>query len=491
MLICWGPARTIFCNDAQLTLLKRRADADAFGGSGREVLPEWWDKIGPAIDAVFETSAPVRCTDIPISGDRTAPDEAAVTFSFSPIVGDQQTVEGTFCVCSDAIIAAEVTELETARRQAESASRAKDEFLAMLGHELRNPLAPILTALHLMRLKGCTGGERERTLIERQVNHLVSLVDDLLDVSRITHGQIQLHKRRMHLADAVAKAIEMTSPLLEERRHRLHIDVPRQRDFEVDADLERLSQVVANLLSNAAKYSDAGGRIWVTAASEPDAVVLRVRDNGFGISPEMLPLVFDSFAQERQALDRARGGLGLGLSIVRSLVEMHGGHITASSQGVRTGAEFRIRLPHASSSITSAARTDEPNGAAVSRSHSGLRILVVDDNQDAAQLLAESLQHQGHQTEVALDAFSALRVAGEFQPDLALLDIGLPGMDGYELGGRLRQVPGLGRLRLMAVTGYGQESDRQRSADAGFENHLVKPVELAQLHQLVGAAPHH
>jgi CheY-like chemotaxis protein len=282
----------------------------------------------------------------------------------------------------------------------------------------------------------------------------------------------------------------MTSPLLEERRHQLHIDVPRQRELEIDADLERFSQVVANLLTNAAKYTEAGGRISVTAASEGDEVVLRVRDNGIGISAEMLPRVFDSFAQERQALDRARGGLGLGLSIVRSLVDMHGGRITARSEGARAGAEFEIRLPRAAASIASTARTDQSNGTPSPRLESRLRILVVDDNQDAAQLLAESLRHQGHETQVALDAFSALRVAGEFKPDLALLDIGLPGMDGYELGSRLRQIPGLSRLRLMAVTGYGQESDRQRSAAAGFENHLVKPVEPAQLDQLVAAARH-
>jgi CheY-like chemotaxis protein len=491
MHICWGPDRTIFCNDAQLTLLKSRAVSYIPGGSGRDTFPESWDTIGPAIGAVFETGEPVQYTDIPIRTGQTALNGMAVTFSFSPIFGTHQTVEGTFCVCTYAIVPADVTGLDNARRQAESASRAKDEFLAMLGHELRNPLAPILTALHLMRLKGFTDGERERTLIERQVNHLVALVDDLLDVSRITQGKIQLHKRRLHLADAVAKAIETTSPLLEERRHQLHIDVPRQPELEIDADLERFSQVVANLLTNAAKYTEAGGRIWVTAASERDDVVLRVRDNGIGISPEILPRVFDSFTQEPQALDRARGGLGLGLSIVRSLVEMHGGRVTARSEGLRAGAEFEIRLPHAATSTASNLRTDLPNGTTPPQREGRLRILVVDDNQDAGQLLAESLQHQGHQTQVALDAVTALRIAGEFKPDVALLDIGLPGMDGYELGGRLRQIPGLSQLRLMAVTGYGQESDRQRSAAAGFENHLVKPVELAQLDQLVGAARHH
>jgi CheY-like chemotaxis protein len=407
-----------------------------------------------------------------------------VSLSVSPI----RTKTGEIIGASK--IARDITEQRRLQLALEESSRAKDSFLAMLGHELRNPLAPILTALQLMRLRGMKEAEAERAMIERQVRHVVSLVDDLLDVSRITQGKVQLHKRRLHLADAVAKAVEMASPLLEERQHHLTIDVPRDAPLEIDGDLDRFAQVIANLLNNAAKYTEVGGRIDVIGAVAEGHVTLRVRDNGIGISEDMLPRVFDVFAQEGQAIDRAQGGLGLGLAIVRSLVELHGGHVIARSEGTGSGAEFEIRVPPATSAAASATDIDPPVFLPSTRPKGGWRVLIVDDNQDAARLLAALLIHHGHATCVALDGPSALRMAQDFGPDIALLDIGLPGMDGYELAGRLRETPGLADVRLMAVTGYGQESDRQRSAAAGFDTHLVKPIDLIELLKHMDALQH-
>jgi PAS domain S-box-containing protein len=372
-----------------------------------------------------------------------------------------------------------------ARAEAEVANRSKDEFLAMLGHELRNPLAPIVTALQLMQLRGDETLYKERTIIERQVRHLVRLVDDLLDVSRITSGKIELKRERIEISEIVAKAIEMASPLIEQRRHNLKVDIPRG-GLAVEVDAGRMAQVVANLLNNAAKYTEPHGTITLQAAkdgAEGQTVVLRVRDTGIGLSAEMLPRVFDLFVQERQAIDRAQGGLGLGLAIVRTLVELHGGTVEARSEGYGQGSEFTVRL-------IAARAGDEP--APARRGESGiaadpdaLRVLVVDDNVDSAELLAESVRLMGHVPRVAHDGPAGLRIGAEFRPDVALLDIGLPVMDGYELARHLRALPGLESVRLIAVTGYTQEADRRQSAAAGFERHLVKPIQLEQLRDVL------
>ena len=368
------------------------------------------------------------------------------------------------------------------RHAAEAANRAKDEFLAMLGHELRNPLAPISTALHLMRLRGVTVIERERVVIERQVAHLIRLVDDLLDVSRITRGKVELQRKRVEIAEAVAKAVEMASPMLEQRQHHLALEVP-PRGLSVDGDLTRLAQVLANLLTNAAKYTEPGGHIAVAARREGEQVVLTVTDDGMGITAEILPHIFELFMQERQALDRSSGGLGLGLAIVRSLVTMHGGTVDAHSEGRGRGSVFTVRLPAAAPPREAAPAGGAGAGSATSGA--GRTILVVDDNEDAAEVLAAGLELLGHQTRVAHDGPAALRVLADFKPDIALLDIGLPVMDGYELARRLRQDPSLAHTRLVAVTGYGQDSDRRRSKEAGFDAHLVKPIQLPELDALI------
>jgi CheY-like chemotaxis protein len=364
------------------------------------------------------------------------------------------------------------------------ARHAKDEFLAVLGHELRNPLAPIFTALHVMRLRDGEHSAAERAIIERQAHHLVRLVDDLLDVSRITRGKVELKRQRIETAQFVARAIEMASPILEHRQHRLNV-VVATRGLTVDGDPERLAQVVSNLLTNAAKYTEHGGLITITARKQAGQVVISVKDTGIGIEPEMLPRIFEMFVQEKQAIDRAQGGLGLGLTIVRSMVALHGGTVDVTSQGRNRGAEFIVRLPAAEgrASVPAAAPAGDratPEG--------GRRVLIVDDNEDAADLMAEALESMGHSTRVAYDGPQALRLVGDFVPDVALVDIGLPVMDGHELARRLRESPQLSELRIVAVTGYGQEADRQRSREAGFDAHLVKPVDVDRLADIIAEA---
>jgi PAS domain S-box-containing protein len=372
------------------------------------------------------------------------------------------------------------------RETAEAANRAKDEFLAMLGHELRNPLSPILTALQLMKLRGSEEFERERTVIERQVNHLTRLVDDLLDVSRIARGKVELKAELVEMAEVVAKAIEMASPLLEQRTHTLTVDVP-SRGLAVFGDLTRLGQVVSNLLTNAAKYTPPGGHIAVLGGEEGGDIVLCVRDTGIGIAQDVLPRVFDLFVQEPQAIDRSQGGLGLGLTIVKNLVEQHGGSVSVHSEGRARGSEFVVRLPKVDAArVLRETRPPPPAPAEPADAPAAAcRILVVDDNEDGADTLAEVLNAQGYETRVAHDAPAALRIAEEFTPDIAFLDIGLPVMDGYELAARLREIAALSGLRLIALTGYGQESDRQKTRAAGFHHHLVKPVDLDALEAVV------
>ncbi len=371
---------------------------------------------------------------------------------------------------------------------AEQANRAKDEFLAMLGHELRNPLSPILTALQLMRLRGSEGSERERTVIERQVTHLTRLVDDLLDVSRIARGKVELKEEVVEMAEVVARAIEMASPLLEQRTHTLDVQVPR-RGLPVRGDSVRLSQVVSNLLTNAAKYTPPGGHVTIRASDDHGQVVLRVRDSGVGIAAEVLPRIFDLFVQERQPIDRAQGGLGLGLTIVKNLVEQHGGTVAALSDGHGKGSEFVVRLPAArhEASLDGTLPPEPAPRPAGPPPQECRRILVVDDNVDGSEMLAAALCAMGHETRVAHDGPTALVLAGEFRPDIAFLDIGLPVMDGYELAARFRELPTLRRTLLVALTGYGQESDRSRARQAGFRHHLVKPADLQAIETVLAA----
>jgi len=391
-----------------------------------------------------------------------------VQASAAPIRSEDGTIEAAVASIVD------VTAEKQARAAADEASQAKDEFLAMLGHELRNPLAPILTALHLMRLRGEGTYARERAVIARQVNHLARLVDDLLDVSRATRGALRLECAPVELAPVVADAVETAGPQIEERRHRLKVAVPRT-GLVVNADAVRLAQVVGNLLSNAAKYTPPGGHIRVSAFVEGADVVIEVADDGAGIPEELLPRIFDAFTQGRQGLDRKQGGLGLGLAIARQLIVGHGGSIEARSAGSGRGTTMVVRLPRVRQPSATDSSTDDL--ARDERASSARRVLVVDDNPDAAELLEDALASAGHEVRTAPDGPSALQLVKSFAPDIAFLDIGLPVMDGYELAGLLRRLPALRGVPLVAVTGYAQDDDRQRALDSGFTEHLAKPLD--------------
>ncbi len=378
----------------------------------------------------------------------------------------------------------DVTPLKQAEAELRTASKAKDEFLAMLAHELRNPLAPIRTAVHVLRLSGPDAPELERSrdLIERQVVHLTRLVDDLLDVSRIGRGRLELRKSVVDLAAVVNQAVETARPLLEERRHTLTVSA-EPGPLRVKADPARLQQVIGNLLTNAAKYTDAGGQVWLTVEQQEGEAVVRVQDTGRGIPPDMLARVFDLFTQVDASLDRAEGGLGIGLTLVRSLVEMHGGTAEALSEGPGQGSEFVVRLPVLVEEPEPA--REAPPGRPQAAAGPSRRVLVVDDNRDAADSLAILLRLTGHEVRTAYDGPAALREARAWRPEVVLLDIGLPGMSGHEVARRLREERPAEELLIVALTGYGQEEDRRRSQEAGFDLHFVKPVDPNALRDLL------
>ncbi|MEO6445804.1 MAG: ATP-binding protein [Gemmatimonadaceae bacterium] len=377
------------------------------------------------------------------------------------------------------------TGLETARliRERDEAQRAKDEFLAMLGHELRNPLAPIITSLRLMTLKAAGVTSPEQAIIERQVNNLKSLVDDLLDISRITKGKIELHMEAVDVADVVARAAETVSPLLEQRRHDVELRVAR--GMLIVADPQRMTQVVSNLLNNAAKYTPPGGRIEVRAESAAGWVTIRVVDSGIGLARELAPYVFDVFVQGRQGIARSEGGLGIGLAVVKRLVQAHGGTVAAHSEGPDCGSEFSVKLPALADRTTQEMPAVVMVPEVVRAAPSSGRILVVDDNHDAADMTAAVLSAAGHQVSVAYCGLDALQQVELGLFDVLVLDIGLPDMDGYAVAAELHERGLKDSCHIVALTGYGQAHDQARSAQAGFTAHLVKPVDPQRLTDLM------
>jgi PAS domain S-box-containing protein len=365
-------------------------------------------------------------------------------------------------------------------------ARRKDEFLAVLAHELRNPLAPIRNALQVIRLGNHDPGlvEQMRAMAERQVAHLTRLVDDLLDLSRISRGLMRLLAELVDVAQPVQQAIESVRPLLQERGLTLSVSLPPE-PVCVEADPTRLQQVAGNLLTNAGKYTDPGGHILLTVRQEGAEVVLRVRDTGIGIHPEMLPRVFNLFVQVERRLDRSQGGLGVGLTLVRKLVEMHGGTATAHSEGPGKGSEFVVRLPALSEERKEELRRKQVNAKQPVDSSPARRLLVVDDNADAAESLAVLFRLEGHEVRVACDGPAALAAARASPPEVVVLDLGMPGMDGFEVARRLRKQPTLKDTLLVALTGWAQEEDRRRCFEAGFDGHLPKPVDLDALRQFL------
>jgi CheY-like chemotaxis protein len=364
------------------------------------------------------------------------------------------------------------------------ADRRKDEFLAMLAHELRNPLAAINSAVQLTTLIGVQDPiRRSMEVINRQLKHLSRLIDDLCDVSRLTRGKIQLRKERLDVAMVLRSAVESVRPLIETRRHNLTVAVGAE-PLLAEADSVRLEQIMTNLLANAAKYTDSGGQIWLSAEPDGEEIVIKVRDTGVGIPSEQLPRLFDLFAQGARLLARSEGGLGIGLTLVRSLAEMHGGRVTATSAGPGMGSEFVVRLPAA---LTLSPAREEPKSQVEPGSRRGSRVLVVDDNVELAQGLASLLKMLNHEVWTAYDGPTGLEAARGHRPEVVLLDIGLPGLDGYQVAEQLRQEEFGKDVLLIAVTGYGQEEDRQQAFSAGFDHFLTKPVDYATLREIMVA----
>jgi PAS domain S-box-containing protein len=375
---------------------------------------------------------------------------------------------------------------EELRNRAEALARAdedKDEFLAVLAHELRNPLAPVFYALRLLDEKPLDDPNRWyiRRIVDRQMRRLSRLIDDLLDVSRIRTGKVELRKDRIDLGAVIDHAVEVAHPLAEDRKHELTVSLPPEPVW-LEADPVRLEQIITNLLSNAVKFTEDGGKIRLGVEREGQEILIRVIDTGVGIAPDLLPRIFDLFTQGDRSLERSRDGLGIGLTLSRRLAEMHGGTIEAYSDGVGKGSELVVRLPPIQSL---GPPSDEPGRAAAETPSSALRVLVVDDSQDTTELLGTLLEMAGHSIQVAHTGPSALEVAASFRPDAIILDIGLPGLDGYQVAQRLREDPALKSVVLIAATGYGQEEDLRRSREVGFDHHLVKPIDPGELQRLL------
>ena len=416
------------------------------------------------------------------------PDGSRITViaNIVPIKDSQGTITGAIKCFSDITERSRLEkEIKEQARTLADLDRRKDEFLAMLSHELRSPLAPISSAVQLLSLQKNENKiqQEARQIIERQVMQLRHLVDDLLEISRITSGRVVLRQERITVSTIVEWAVEAVQPLVKELRHELNVSMPPEPIW-LNADAARLEQVLVNLLTNAAKYTDKGGHIKLTAQQEGNTAVLRVSDTGIGISTELLPNIFDLFTQAERSLDRSQGGLGIGLSLVRQLVELHKGTVEAHSI-LGQGSEFVVRLPVMSALLqlpsSPALKTNPGNEKC--------RVLVVDDNIDAAQSLAMLVEISGHETQVAYDGPSALKTALTWQPDVVLLDIGLPGLNGYEVAMRIRQESKRKDIVLVALTGYGQESDRKKSQDAGFDHHLVKPADFDEVERILTPDP--
>jgi PAS domain S-box-containing protein len=441
---------------------------DMIGREVLEVMPHAWDDPGRLemyIDALERN-------EVRQSERQSAADDNHAWFHIvaSPLDGDL------------AVWFADITQRKNQERDLVEADRRKDEFLATLAHELRNPLAPIRQAASIARSPHATEAQRRwsHNVIERQVQHMSLLLEDLLDVSRITHGTLQLRKQDTDLQSVVGAAVETARPLIDERHHQLTLDVPD--DLRVFGDPLRLAQVLSNLLTNAAKYTPPRGSIRVIAEQDGGELVMSVADNGIGITAEDLPRVFGMFAQVRSAQEHAAGGLGIGLALARGIVDLHGGRIEAASGGPGKGSRFTVRVPGASLATASAAAARPAlNGSAGAHR----RVLVADDNRDAAESLAIILRLEGHEVELAHDGAAALQVFSVLQPDVALLDIGMPTTNGYEVARQIRAFPGGDRVMLVAITGWAQDSDKARSRAAGFDHHLTKPIEPGALIELL------
>ncbi|HEX4144680.1 MAG TPA: ATP-binding protein [Pirellulales bacterium] len=446
--------------------------------------------IGASIESLFATSAhsilarqlsgtgTARQTELTLKADDGTWLPVLVSFTRLPL-------DDVMAVC---LVITDLTE-QKHNLQLQDTDRRKDEFLAMLAHELRNPLAPIANAAQMLCLWN-KGADKEVQsacdVVARQVRQMTRIVDDLLDISRITRGKIKLQKTAVDVSSVISAAVETSRPLIESRQHKLNITVASGA-LRINADITRMAQAVTNLLNNAAKYTEEGGEIWLSVDRDGSDATITVRDNGVGIPVELLPSVFDLFTQADRTIDRSQGGLGIGLTLVRSLVELHQGSVSASSDGPGKGSKFVVRVPLiAASERYDHENSGEINGAAATFPQ---RVLVVDDNVDSATTLALMLKTMGHETSVAHDGPTAIELAQTFRPTLVLLDIGLPALNGYLVAQRLRTMPALRGVVLAALTGYGEDQDRRRSKEAGFDVHFVKPVRIGALQDLIASLP--
>ena len=465
-------------NQSYMQLIGHRG---LIGKTAREALPEVADQgFFELLDQVYQSGQPFVGHAVPLRVQREANgplEERFVDFVYQPIRGPKGDVEGIFVEGSD------VTVRKRVEDELRAANRQKDQFLAMLAHELRNPLAPITTAAQLLQ-RGTLDPQRARhasDIIVRQAEHMTDLVNDLLDVSRVTRGLAEIEKEDLDITSVVHGAVEQVRPLLDMKRHELKLEL-WQQPLHVSGDRTRLVQVVSNILNNAAKYTPSGGKIVLRVRSEGGEAVISVCDNGQGIDPQVLPYIFDLFTQAERTPDRSQGGLGIGLALVKSLVALHGGRVAAYSEGANRGSEFVIRLPLLQSAPGDERAPDEAD------THEGpVRVLVVDDNADAAQMLATLLEAHGHAVSVEYDGTGGLARAVRERPEVMLLDIGLPDIDGHELARRLRASPETAHATLVALTGYGQSDDRERAYEAGFDRHMVKPADLSELLRILAA----
>jgi PAS domain S-box-containing protein len=437
--------------------------------------PDLAERLQRQIEQVIHSGAPLR-DETPYT---SAVGTRAYEYIFVPVTGNDGrvvAVAGSTRDITERKLAEET--LRESARQLTEADRRKDEFLATLAHELRNPLAPLRNGLQVMRLArdNPEAVESARNIMDRQLAQMVRLVDELLDLSRISRGRVELLKERVALETVIRQAVETSRPAIDELGHELLVTLPAESIF-IEADATRATQVFANILNNAAKFTERGGRIEISAIAEQDVVLVNVRDNGIGIPQELLARVFEMFTQADQSTGRRGNGLGIGLSLVRGLVELHGGSVEARSAGLGCGSEFSVRWPTAGPDAGRGA-SEELSAPASKKRH---RILVIDDNRDAAASLAALLDLKGNETRSAYDGFDGLKIAADFRPDVVFLDIGMPGLDGIETGRRLRAQPWGKNLVLIALSGWGQERDKRESVDAGFNHHLVKPVDMREL----------
>lgn len=486
-LACIGDAVIVTDAESHITLMNTRAEgmtgwtvAEATGRPLNEVFRLQDEQtqlpLGEPARSTFREGQILHQT-APVSLTTRDQRNIPIAYTAAPIRAARQEMTGVVLVFRD-----ESERLDT-EEVLRSADRRKDEFLATLAHELRNPLAPICMGLELLKVSKCEPEsiEEVRSMMERQAQHMVRLIDDLLDVSRITRGKVELRPRQVELADVVQNAVDSTRPFLEESGHQLKLDLPTEPVY-LNADFNRLTQVFSNLLNNAAKYTPSGGQIELSAKLEPDAVTLSVSDTGIGIPPDMQDAIFELFTQVNGTTNQGQTGLGIGLTLVKRLTEMHGGAVTVESKGSGQGSTFRIKLP-----IVHPPPTPEIKPVQIATRPPGRRrrVLIVDDNEDALNSLSKMIELLGHPIRKAHDGLEAIENAKEFQPELVLLDLGMPKLDGYEAARRIRQGPGGAKMILVATTGWGQAEDRQRTTEAGFDHHLVKPIDLPALQALL------